>query len=326
MGRPGAGSGGRSSGGGHSHSRSSGGHRTSSSRPRTSSSHRTSSSGSFNFGSSHHTSHTYHTHHHYDYGPSDYGYTPRTRGPRRPGVAIAVFCIILFIVMISPMFTVWLGFTSNGSGSSDAVKSTIQRSKIETGNAFVNDCVIDEIGWFANTSKVSAGLKKFWEKTGVQPIVLFRDYDPTLVSDSAKTEWAEDYYDENVDIENAFLFVYFGEEDIEGEMGYMAYANGYQTSAVMDSEAMEIFWGKIDYYWATDLSMDDVIIRAFQDTGDTIMRVSTTSLDVLKYVVIAIIIVIVFVIVFTTVKTKRKHDRERAEETERILNTPIDKL
>ena len=145
------------------------------------------------------------------------------------------------------------------------------REKLDTGHAYINDCVIDELGWFDDVSKTESMLKYFWEKTGVQPYIILRDYDASLTSNSEKEQWAIDYYDNHFDTENIFLFVYFAEEDTDNDVGYMAYANGYETTSVMDSEAVEIFWNNIDNYWYTDLSTDDVLIRTFDDTADMIM-------------------------------------------------------
>jgi hypothetical protein len=103
----------------------------------------------------------------------------------------------------------------------------------------------------------------------------------------------------------------------------MAYANGKQTSSVMDSEAVEIFWNNIDKYWYSDASTDDLFVNAFNDTADTIMHVSTTGKDILKWVLIVIAIVAVGAIIINLVKQKNKRAKEKAEEDQRILNTPI---
>lgn len=155
--------------------------------------------------------------------------------------------------------------------SADNQEDAAAREKLDTGHAYINDCVIDELGWFDDVSKTESMLKYFWEKTGVQPYIILRDYDASLTSNSEKEQWAIDYYDNHFDTENIFLFVYFAEEDTDNDVGYMAYANGYETTSVMDSEAVEIFWNNIDNYWYTDLSTDDVLIRTFDDTADMIM-------------------------------------------------------
>ena len=238
--------------------------------------------------------------------------------------------IILFILLVAVIIALQGGirglenrFYADSSSSSSSQSSTIVREKLDTNNAYINDCIIDQLGWFDNVSKTQSQLKNFWEVTGIQPYILLKDYDASLTTDSEKEQWAIDYYDENFDTENIFLFVYFAEEDTDNDVGYMAYANGYQTSSIMDSEAVEIFWNNIDKYWYTDLSTDEVFVNAFNDTANTIMHVSTTNKDILKWVLIVIAIILLGIIIIKLVKQKNQRAREKAEEDQRILNTPI---
>lgn len=248
--------------------------------------------------------------------------------PRRGGGCLSV--IILFILLVAVIIALQGGirgqgsrFHADSSSSSSSQSSTIVREKLDTNNAYINDCIIDQLGWFDNVSKTESQLKKFWEETGIQPYILLKDYDASLTTDSEKEQWAIDYYDENFDTENIFLFVYFAEEDTDNDVGYMAYANGYQTSSIMDSEAVEIFWNNIDKYWYTDMSTDKVFVNAFNDTANTIMHVSTTNKDILKWVLIVIAIILLGIIIIKLVKQKNQRAREKAEEDQRILNTPI---
>ena len=80
------------------------------------------------------------------------------------------------------------------------------------------------------------------------------DYIPGVDSDSQKEEYARQLYEENIDNESTFLYVYFAKEN-ESESddpGYMCYVNGIQVSSVMDAEALDIFWAYLDKYWYTD--------------------------------------------------------------------------
>lgn len=327
MGRAGAGGGGhRSAGGGHSSARSSGGHRVSSGGG----SHRragSSSRGSYSYrGStpppSMHTGpgmpppprrYRYYGRRHYGYG--GYGYS-------RFSVTLLVVLMVLGL-----MITLSGAFQSTSQQYSyEDMKSTIMRERIDTKNAYMNDCIIDELGWFNNTSRTASRLKEFWKETGVQPYIILRAYDSTLTTDAQKEQWAVEYYDENFDAENIFLFVYFAEKDTDNDVGYMAYANGYQTSSVMDSEAIEIFWSYIDRYWYTDAETDDVFINAFNNTADVIMHVSTTGMDIIKWAIILGIVIVVGLVIVSVIKQKNKRAKEKAEEEQKILNTPIDTM
>jgi hypothetical protein len=240
------------------------------------------------------------------------------------GTIVGIFAaIILLAVVIAVMSSGVSNSYSASSGSTTGTTSTIERTKLDSGNAYINDCIVDELGWFDSVSNTESKLKTFWQETGVQPYIILKAYDPSLTTNAQKDQWAVDYYDSHFDTENIFLYVYFAEEDEEGQVGYMAYANGYQTSSVMDSEAVEIFWNNIDKYWYSNASTDEVFINAFCDTGETIMKVSTTGKDILKWIIIAIVVIAAGLIIIRLVKMKNQRAKEKAEEDQKILNTPI---
>lgn len=311
MGRAGSGGGGgHSSGGGHSFSHSSGGHRVGGGgRP-------TGSSGGSSYrGSSFNHHHTV-THHHH-YGPSYGRHSTYYGGGRPPAYSITAFIVVLLIVIVIKVL-------DGGTG----VNSTIQRYKLETGNAYINDCVIDETGWINNKSKLSSKLKDFYKKTGVQPYIIMKGYDSSLTSDSAKEQWARRWYDDNLSTqgrEDVFLYVYFAEAS-DSDVGYMAYVTGFEAASVMDDEAVSIFWKYLDKYWSSydEDDTDGMFYATFRDTGKTIMKVTTTGKDLLKWGIIAVVVIGGLGLLIVIRAQKRKHEHEKAEETERILNTPLD--
>lgn len=229
--------------------------------------------------------------------------------------------LIISILLVGILFAVVI-LTGNKQNS-----NVIVRHKIESVGAFNNNCVVDELGWINNPSKFASNLKSFWNETGVQPFIYLKAYDPSLVSDDQKYEYAVDYYDNNISAENVFLYVYFEEED-PNEVGYMAYVNGLQTSQVMDAEAVDIFWGYFDSYWyswdADDT--DGMFVQTFNKTASVIMREPTNAFDVLKTIFLIAGIVVVICAFIALIVTKRKAEAERAAETERILSTPMQDL
>lgn len=354
MGRTGGGSsGGGHSGGGHSVSRSSGGHRvggSSSSRPMGGASRPTGGFGGGrpsstpprggNYGAPPPPRGGY-----YGAPPpprgGHYGAPPPPRGgyygappppPRGGGRRSGGGCVssLISVVILLIFIGILLGmFSSFGGGSStDIPASSYNREKLDSGNGYINDCIYDELGWFDNVSRTESRLKDFYEETGVQPYIMLLDYIPGVDSDSQKEEYARQLYEENIDNESTFLYVYFAEEN-ESESddpGYMCYVNGIQVSSVMDAEALDIFWAYLDKYWYTDMSTDDMFVKIFNSTADTIMTKSTTSKDVAKYVLIVVAAGVVVFGVVKVVKLKHKRAKEEAEETERILNTPMESL
>jgi len=306
MPRPGTSSGGHRSSGGHSSSRVGGGHHVGgSSRP--------TGSSSFNRGSSMH---------HYHHTPPPprrgyYGYRRNVYTSSSSGLGTLIACLIVFAVVIFSFFMI-------ASDDSD-VTSTINREKIENPIPYDNNCIKDELGYVENTSKLSKNLKNFYNKTGIQPYIYLKSYNETLTSDSQKDNYAQNWYEQNIDNEDTFLFVYYEDQD-PNEIGYMAYVNGKQVTSVMDSEAVNIFWNYIDRYWTDDsLSTVEVFTKTFNSTANTIMEKSTTSNDIIKIICIIVGIIIVIGGIIYILRMKFKRDKEKAKETVEILKTPLDK-
>lgn len=318
MGRAGAGAGGGGghSGGGHSSGRSSGGHRVSSGSSGRRAGSGGGSRGSYSgFGGPSH-------------GGGFYGGGFYPRPPIRNtvfighgGVVNTIISIIIFIVVLVTAFG---GFPSSKSSSTKNIpKSTQNRERLESGVGYDNNCIVDNIGWFDNVTKTEKSIKKFYDKTGVQPYIVLNAYDSTLLTDTAKEEYAKKWYDEHLKNESTFLYMYFAEPDTDNDVGYMAYVNGKQVSSVMDSEAIEIFWAYVDKYWYSDMSTDDMFTTIFTKTADRIMTKSTTVADIGNNAVKVIGVIVVFAGIIVVMVIRRKHKAEEAKETEKILNTPL---
>ncbi len=306
MPRPGTSGGGHRSSGGHSSSRVGGGHHVGgSSRP--------TGSSSFNRGPSMH---------HYHHTPPPprrgyYGYRRNVYTSSSSGLGTLIACLIVFAVVIFSFFMI-------ASDDSD-VTSTINREKIENPIPYDNNCIKDELGYIENQGKLSKNLKNFYNKTGIQPYIYLKSYDEILTSDSQKDNYAQNWYEQNIDNEDTFLFIYY-EDQNPNEIGYMAYVNGKQVTSVMDSEAVNIFWNYIDRYWTDDsLSTVEVFTKTFNSTANTIMEKSTTSNDIIKIICIIVGIVIVIGGIIYILRMKFKRDKEKAKETVEILKTPLDK-
>lgn len=312
----GAGGGGGHSGGGHSSGRSSGGHRVSSGSSGRRAGSGGGSRGSYSgFGGPSH-------------GGGFYGGGFYPRPPIRNtvfighgGVVNTIISIIIFIVVLVTAFG---GFPSSKSSSTKNIpKSTQNRERLESGVGYDNNCIVDNIGWFDNVTKTEKSIKKFYDKTGVQPYIVLNAYDSTLLTDTAKEEYAKKWYDEHLKNESTFLYMYFAEPDTDNDVGYMAYVNGKQVSSVMDSEAIEIFWAYVDKYWYSDMSTDDMFTTIFTKTADRIMTKSTTVADIGNNAVKVIGVIVVFAGIIVVMVIRRKHKAEEAKETEKILNTPL---
>ncbi len=160
----------------------------------------------------------------------------------------------------------------SSSGTSDTASTGPSREKADTGVTFSSDCILDELGWVEDPEATGESLEAFYDATGIQPYVYFKAYDASLTTNSEKEDYAFDWYEENIDNEGTFLYIYFAEEDSGNDIGYMVYVNGYDIDSVMDEEAVDIFWDYVDEYWYSDLSTDDMLTEIFTSTAEAIMN------------------------------------------------------
>lgn len=242
--------------------------------------------------------------------------------------------IVIFIVFI--MLCVMVGNSCDNGGTTtyydNTPQSTKVREKLNSGHSYNSKCIIDELGYFDDVAEAGDSLKAFWSKTGVQPYVVMHKYESGLNSDAQKDRWAVDYYDANFDSEDIFLFVYF-EDSNPNEIGYMTAVCGQQVDSIMDGEAKKIFWANIDKYWTSDLSTDKVFEKAYKDTANSIMRATKTrdevrskSLTIGIVILVIILVALIAAFVIRMIKMKQRRAKEKAEEDERILNTPLSEM
>ena len=246
---------------------------------------------------------------------------PNHQPPRRsspwPGVIIIALLVVVFLV-------------TKFGGSLTGGRSTIARERID-GTEFVANCVVDEIDYINNEGKTGRGLKEFWKETGVQPWVYFKAYEPSLNSDETCAAWAKSYA-ESLGYNHIFLFVYFESEaeslGNDSTPGYMYHITGPSATQVMDNEAVGLFWNYLDADWVSwdSNDTDGMMIHIFDRTAKTIMRVSTTTKDIVLWVVIGLVVIAVGSFTVIVITKKRNAERERAEETERILSASNDML
>lgn len=229
------------------------------------------------------------------------------------GFALAVLFIIIAVIVI-------------GTDVSSGTRSSYQRERLNLETSFDSNCIIDELGWFDNKSATGKKLKEFYDLTGVQPYIYLKEFDSTIVSDEDRENFVLEWYDNNINNEDTFLYVYFADRDQDDEVGGMAYIMGSNVSSMMDEEAVQIFWNKLDSNWYRDTSTDDLFIKVFNGTADVITSEPSSGWDVLRILAILLVVIITTYSIVHVIKVKRKSDREKADETERILNTPINSI
>ena len=240
--------------------------------------------------------------------PADY----KSASPKDPvnPYWIRIWSVIAVILLV---ITVIMGITYFWNSNQNT------RNKLDVLTAYDSNCIIDNDYWFDNVSKTEKELKDFYNKTGVQPYIVINNYDPELTTDSEKTKYAEQWYDENIDNECSFLYMYFPESNPD-DVGYMSYVVGKQAESVLDSDVIDTFFEYLDNDWFTDKSTDDMFYDTFKDTAWYAMK---------GYSVVPTIIVFAFTVCCLLLVTKYVQNSrawEKAQETEKVLNTNIDDL
>lgn len=193
------------------------------------------------------------------------------------------------------------------------------KEKLDVLSAYNSNCIIDNDYWFDNVSQTERELKDFYNKTGVQPYIVINSYDPALTTDSEKTEYAEQWYDDNINNECSFLYMYFPESNPD-DVGYMSYVVGKQAESVMDSDVIDTFFENLDNNWYTDKSTDDM----FYDTFISTARYAMKGYSVVPSLIVFAFTVCCLLLVFKYTKDSRAW--EKAQETEKVLNVNIDDL
>lgn len=307
MGRGGGGGGGsRSSGGGHS-SRSFGG----------TSSHSSRGGGSFGSsrgGSSYHYSGPRVSHHYHHYGGGyRYGYS-RPAGPM--GTLITAV-VLLFIIGV---------FLYAATGGGSVAKSTVERERLKPYASFDKSTIDDDAGWIHDKKALLRGMESFYKDTGVQPAIsIHTDIGgKRYLPDSEIEDFMTDTYDGLIGHERGILLLFCEYADSDWYAYYMA---GEDAQTVMDSEACDILMDYVaDLYTNSSYSDEEYFGAIFEKTGKRIMTVTPTVASRIPMMVGGVVVIALVIGAIAALKAKHKRDAEKAAETERILNSPIDRI
>ena len=221
--------------------------------------------------------------------------------------------LVVFLFIVS--------FFLNSLGNSSSISpSTVKREPLPEGSVIETGYFTDELGWISDSSALTAGMEQFYRETGVQPYLYLFDnidgnYNPT---DEQVEAFAHSVYDRLFEDE-AHLLVLFWEYGNQHQTWYLP---GTQASAVIDTEAGNILIDNIErYYYDRSLNEETFFSKAFSDTAQRIMKVTTSPLTVIG---ISIAVVAVLVILFTWWKRAKEEKRREQERMKEILETPLE--
>lgn len=205
-------------------------------------------------------------------------------------------------------------------------QSTVERSKLDSSLCTkVDTWYQDDINWIHDEKTLLRGLKTFYDKTGVQPYLWITDNingkikpNTSDFETALKSKYSELFKDEG------HVIVCFMESSPSVYATY--YWAGSAAKGVIDDEAGEILLDVIDSKYTSDLSDEEMFSKSFSDAATRMMKVGHTTKQLIIIAVIVLLCLGFVVSVYLWVKTRAKAHAEEAEETQRILNTPIDEI
>ena len=251
--------------------------------------------------------------------PRYYGPPVRHVGGRPP--ALVLIILVFFIALV---FAVPALYLASGGGSGGSITpSTVERTPLDRKYVTTTDWYTDELGWIHSGSTLEAGMKEFFDKTGVQPYLYLTDTvnGTTIPSEEDMDSYANQLYDELFDDEGHILLLFY-EHNSDGNYREW-YVCGAMAKTVLDQEACDILLDYVDHYYYSDLTEDEMFSRAFSEAAGRIMAVTRSPLPIILVAAAALAIVI---IAFIWWRKAKKQKNLEAEQKARILNTPIEEL
>lgn len=222
---------------------------------------------------------------------------------------------ILIIVLLLAVFMV----THRGN----ITRSTHERTKLSSEYCELSPTWFeDELDWIHDEGKLMKGLRKFYDETGVQPLLYITDnIDGKARPNSTDFDRAlrAKYYDEFND--EGHVIVCFLESSPSDYASY--YYAGAKAKNVLDDEGAEILLDYLDYYYTEDMDDEDFFATSFSKAADRMMSVQSTTKQLTLKVVIIFILVGGFVGVTFFMYKRQKKRAEQAKADAAILNTPI---
>ncbi|MCD8316436.1 MAG: hypothetical protein LUB61_03400 [Eggerthellaceae bacterium] len=243
---------------------------------------------------------------------------PKNRGPESSKFGCGTIFIIVVVIIL--VILLIFSLTNFGSCSSSSItESTEDRVALPAGTAEVTPYYTDEDGnWITNPTVLEAGLKDFYDETGVWPYVYILP-NGSVTSTSELMSMAEELYNEMFTDSAHFIMVFCDNNNGGYNVGYYM---GSAARTVLDDEAIQILSEYLERYY-DDYSIDEnqIFANTFRDTANRIMsRTIPAYLIVLICIIIIAVIVAIVLIVRWRLKVKREHQKKMEE----ILNKPLE--
>ena len=242
-------------------------------------------------------------------------------------IGLLLVCVLLSVVMGAMD-------TCSGSGSrryDEAGYSTSQasgtvREKLDAGAVTKTGWYTDEDGdWIHDASKLTPGLERFFDETGVQPYVYILKNGSETSVDALNARSAE-LYGQLFSDEGHFLLVFCDDGNGSYNCGYTI---GTRARTVMDDEAVGILANELNNAYNNADSDEEVFSEAFSRTAASIMSAAQgkqRSETAAKVGVAVVAVALVGGGVYLIARKRKAGEEERRKRAEEILNTPLEKF
>lgn len=250
------------------------------------------------------------------------GYRPSGgQQPPKKGGSGTLTTVILILVIALLLIAVFVAVSD--SSASGITGSTVERTPLPAGSVNETAYFDDQLGWIESPSKLKAGMKSFYEATGVQPYLYITD--EVYGSHSPTTDQLDQYVNELYDqlfTDEAHMLVLFLEWEGAPSVYWTRYVCGVQAKTVIDEEAADILLDYIDRnYYDSDLDETEFFANSFEDAGERIMQVTKSPwIPILSICAVAAVLAVVAVLF----QQKRKAEAAKAKELEDMLSKPLE--
>ena len=245
--------------------------------------------------------------------------TTTQSGKKNSGCLGVVLTVTIWMMLVGFFFSL-VGGVSTQSGDY-ITKSTINRKKLHLNVSDKEGYFTDECGWIRNRAELEKGLKQFYNSTGVMPYIYIinnvaGDYNP---SSQKLEQFVESAYEKLFDDEGHILLLFW---DYGGAYEYVLWL-GADTIPLMDSEACDILFDYLDYYYYYAETEEAFFADAFAKAGKHMMQVTRSPI---YYIVIVGVVGLGIFACYMIWKKRQEKEAARKKRAEEILNTPLEKF
>ena len=209
------------------------------------------------------------------------------------------------------------------------IPSTIVRTPLPAGSAIeTGPLFTDHLNWIGNQSQLAVGMRNFHQATGVRPhlYIIGEIYGTQIPTNAQLLSFAQSRYDYLFNDEAHVLLLFF---ENDAQQYGMVVVPGNQARSVIDQEAEDILLDFVQRYYYMDITEEELFSGAFNSAAERIMHVPPEPPDnraIWMTVIIVAGVLLLVLLLFRWWRRKQEQKNLEFEQTERILNQPLETM